>query len=49
MTWTEIHCLAGEGIRLQGTGAIEMDGTCGPSQPCVPDNLLAQRRVRRGY
>lgn len=40
-----IHCRSGEKIRLQGIGAIEIDGHCRPHQPCVAGDPIAQRRI----
>jgi endonuclease YncB( thermonuclease family) len=40
-----IHCRSGQKIRLQGIGATETDGSCRPSQPCIPGDPRAQRRA----
>jgi hypothetical protein len=40
-----IHCSSGVKIRLQGIGALEMDGTCRPGQPCVEGDPREQRRI----
>jgi len=40
-----IHCADGTKVRLAGIGATEMDGTCRPTQPCVPGDPFEQRRV----
>ncbi len=39
-----IHCQDGTKIRLQGIGALEMDGTCRRKQPCVYGDPFEQRR-----
>jgi endonuclease YncB( thermonuclease family) len=39
-----IHCADGTKLRLQGIGALEIDGTCRPNQPCAPGDPFEQRR-----
>ena len=39
-----IHCQDGTKIRLQGIGAMELERTCRPNQPCVPGDPFEQRR-----
>src|SRR4051812_5973438 len=40
-----IHCADGTKLRVQGIGALEMNGTCRPNQPCVPGNSFDQRLI----
>ena len=39
-----IRCHSGERIRLQGIGALEMNGRARPNQPSVPGDPREQRR-----
>ncbi|TVV71377.1 hypothetical protein [Sphingomonas solaris] len=39
-----IHCRSGEKVRLQGIGALEMNGRARPGQPSIAGDPRAQRR-----